>query len=110
MHGCLAIPRGLSGVTNCWLSVTSKTPRVTKPDEPALNATTTPDLPPRDKDPAMLPVKRRAARPRTAMSSIDKDIRDFLAGKSDGADLLHTLYDYILDEPVPRRLRALLDH
>jgi hypothetical protein len=55
-----------------------------------------------------LAVKHRAAEPHIAMSWIDRDIRDFLAGRSDGKDLLHTLYDHVLDEPVPERLRAVL--
>jgi len=42
------------------------------------------------------------------MSSVDSDIRDFLAGDTDGEDLLHALYDHLLDEPVPQRLLALL--
>lgn len=54
-------------------------------------------------------VKRRTAVARATMSSIDRDIRDFITGKSDGHDLLHALYDYVLDEPVPQRLRALLE-
>jgi len=67
------------------------------------------DLQPREKDLAMyLTVKRLAAEPSIAMSSIDRDIRDFLAGKNDGGDLLHALYDHVLDEPVPQNLRALL--
>jgi hypothetical protein len=41
-------------------------------------------------------------------STTDRDIRDFLAGKSNGEKLLHALYDYVLDEPVPQRLRAML--
>ena len=40
--------------------------------------------------------------------SVDNQIRAFLAGDSDGEDLLHAIYDHILDEPVPERLRALL--
>ena len=56
-----------------------------------------------------LAVKRRAAEPRIAMPSIDKAIRDFVAGKSDGKNLLHALYDHVLAEPVPQRLRALLE-
>jgi hypothetical protein len=32
---------------------------------------------------------------------------DFLDGRTDGEELLHALYDYILDEPVPERMRAL---
>ena len=46
--------------------------------------------------------------PRIAMSWIDRDIRDFLTGRNEGEDLLHALYDRVLDEPVPERLRALL--
>jgi len=49
-----------------------------------------------------------AVETRIAMSWIDRDIRDFLAGKNEGEDLLHALYDRVLDEPVPERLRALL--
>ena len=45
---------------------------------------------------------------RIAVSSIDRDIRDFLAGDTDGEELLHALYDHVLDEPVPERLSALL--
>jgi len=38
----------------------------------------------------------------------DRDIRDFLAGKTDGEGPLHKLYDHVLDEPIPERLLALL--
>ena len=40
--------------------------------------------------------------------SVDNQIRAFLAGDSHGEDLLHAIYDHVLDEPVPERLRALL--
>jgi hypothetical protein len=40
--------------------------------------------------------------------SVDNQIRAFLAGDNHGKDLLHAIYDHILDEPVPERLRALL--
>jgi len=56
-----------------------------------------------------LAVNRRPAAPlRVARCSTDRDIRDFLSGKSDGEDLLHALYDKVLDEPVPERLLAVL--
>ncbi|HYU12279.1 MAG TPA: NepR family anti-sigma factor [Stellaceae bacterium] len=42
------------------------------------------------------------------MRSVDSRIRAFLAGDTDGEDLLHELYNHVLDEPVPERLRALL--
>ncbi len=81
---------------------------MTKPGAPVPNVTREdPRL--REKDLAMYrAVKRLAVEPRIAMSSTDKDIRDFVAGRSDGEDLFHALYDHVLDEPVAQRLRALL--
>jgi hypothetical protein len=32
---------------------------------------------------------------------------DFLDGRTDGEELLHALYDHVLDEPVPEGMRAL---
>lgn len=55
-----------------------------------------------------LAAKCRPVEPVIVKSSVDRDIRDFLAGKNDGEDLLHALYDHVLDEPVPERLKALL--
>ena len=40
--------------------------------------------------------------------SVDRQIRSFLAGEDDGQELLHAIYDHVLDEPVPERLKALL--
>jgi len=44
--------------------------------------------------------------PRCAIpaAASDSAIADFLAGRSHGEWLLHTLYDPALDEPLPRRL------
>ena len=50
----------------------------------------------------------RSADIKPVRSSTDREIRDFLSGKTDGEDLLHELYDHVLDEPVPERLTALL--
>ena len=55
-----------------------------------------------------LAAKRRPVEPIIVRSPVDRDIRDFLDGRNDGADLLHALYDHVLDEPVPERLKALL--
>jgi hypothetical protein len=55
-----------------------------------------------------LAAKCRPAEPIVVKSPVDRDIRDFLAGRNDGEDLLHALYDHVLDEPVPERLTALL--
>jgi Anti-sigma factor NepR len=46
--------------------------------------------------------------PRVTMGSTDREIREFLTGKNDGAELLHAIYDDVLDEPVPERLLAVL--
>lgn len=42
------------------------------------------------------------------LRSVDSQIRAFLAGDSDGEEVLHAIYDHVLDEPVPERLKALL--
>jgi hypothetical protein len=55
-----------------------------------------------------LAAKRRPVEPISGKPPIDRDIRDFLAGRNNGEDLLHALYDHVLDEPVPERLKALL--
>jgi hypothetical protein len=44
----------------------------------------------------------------TPARSVDGRIRAFIAGDNNGEDLLHAIYDHVLDEPVPERLRALL--
>lgn len=40
--------------------------------------------------------------------SVDTRIRAFLAGETDGEDVLHEIYDHVLDEPIPEAMRALL--
>jgi hypothetical protein len=40
--------------------------------------------------------------------SVADRIADFLDGRTHGEDLLHELYDYVLEEPIPQRMRALL--
>jgi hypothetical protein len=39
--------------------------------------------------------------------TVGEQLRDFLDGRTDGEELLHALYDHVLDEPVPERMRAL---
>jgi hypothetical protein len=46
--------------------------------------------------------------PRLPHWSLERRLRAFLDGKTHGEDLLHALYDHILDEPVPERLTAVL--
>lgn len=41
--------------------------------------------------------------------SVEDQIGDFLDGRTHGEHLLHSLYDYILDEPVPERLLSLFN-
>ena len=43
-----------------------------------------------------------------AFPSVDARIRAFLAGETDGEDVLHEIYDDVLDEPIPESMRALL--
>jgi hypothetical protein len=46
--------------------------------------------------------------PPIVRSSVDARIRAFLAGQTDGEDVLHEIYDHVLDEPIPESMRALL--
>ena len=55
-----------------------------------------------------LAAKHRRVEPIIVKSPVDRGIRDFLDGKNDGQDVLRALYDHVLDEPVPERLKALL--
>jgi hypothetical protein len=41
--------------------------------------------------------------------SMTDRIAAFLDGRTHGEDLLHELYDYVLEEPIPQRMRAILD-
>jgi hypothetical protein len=43
-----------------------------------------------------------------ARSSTEEQIADFLDGRTHGEELLHALYDHVLDEPIPPRMKALL--
>jgi hypothetical protein len=41
-------------------------------------------------------------------ASMDSQIREFLAGETNGKSVLEALYDRVLGEPVPQRLKDLL--
>jgi hypothetical protein len=41
------------------------------------------------------------------VGSVEDKILDFLHGITHGEELLHALYDRVLDEPIPQRMRAL---
>jgi hypothetical protein len=43
-----------------------------------------------------------------AVRSVDDRIRAFLSGETNGEDVLGEIYDRVLDEPIPDRLRAIL--
>ena len=47
--------------------------------------------------------------PGVAPTSVVDQITAFLDGRTHGEDLLHELYDYVLEEPIPQRMREVLD-
>ena len=51
---------------------------------------------------------RGVPQPPIITSSVADRIADFVDGRTHGEDLLHELYDYVLEEPIPQRMRALL--
>ena len=55
-----------------------------------------------------LALRRLPVQPEIQLCSVDSRIRAFLTGETEGRDLLRALYDHVLDEPVPERLRAVL--
>lgn len=44
----------------------------------------------------------------SARRSVSARITDFLDGRTNGEDLFHELYDHVLAEPIPERMRMLL--
>jgi hypothetical protein len=38
---------------------------------------------------------------------VEEQVLEFLDGKTHGGKLFHALYDHVLDEPIPERMRAL---
>jgi hypothetical protein len=61
-----------------------------------------------ESEPATPPVISRCGVPGPGFlqDSVEEKIADFLNGRTHGEELLHALFDHILDEPVPERLRA----
>jgi hypothetical protein len=51
---------------------------------------------------------RGVLQPPIVSRSVAYRIADFVDGRTHGEDLLHELYDYVLEEPIPQRMRALL--
>jgi hypothetical protein len=39
--------------------------------------------------------------------AVEEQMLKFLEGRTHGEELLHALYDHVLDEPIPERMRAL---
>ena len=52
--------------------------------------------------------RRRCAPPQSASAGMDAGVAAFLSGESDGGDVLHALYDHVLDEPIPPLMLALV--
>ncbi len=42
-----------------------------------------------------------------SIGSVEEKMMDFLDGRTHGEELLHAIYDQVLDEPIPERMRAL---
>jgi hypothetical protein len=49
-----------------------------------------------------------AAQLESARPSVEDRIAAFLDGRTHGEELLHALYDHVLDEPIPPQMKALL--
>ena len=58
--------------------------------------------------PPAAPEQCRMPQADLAPLSMAERIAAFLDGRTRGDDLLHELYDYVLEEPIPQRMRDLL--
>jgi hypothetical protein len=54
------------------------------------------------------PVPRVPLRAEATRHEVGGRVTAFLCGRSDGSDLLHALYDHVLDEPIPQSMLAVL--
>jgi hypothetical protein len=57
--------------------------------------------------PTVFPFPPRLGAPAPDLA-VEAQIVDFLDGVTNGEELLHALYDHVLDEPIPEGMRALL--
>ena len=55
-----------------------------------------------------VPTQCGLPQPALAPLSVADRIAAFLDGRTHGEDLLHELYDYVLEEPIPQSMRELL--
>jgi hypothetical protein len=56
-----------------------------------------------------VPIPDGPLQPAFTLPSVADRIGAFLDGITHGEDLLHELYDYVLEEPIPQRMREILD-
>jgi hypothetical protein len=64
-----------------------------------------------DAKPARFLATARGPSPQAGLTGplVKARIAEFLNGKTCGEDLLHALYDHVLDEPIPQPIRELLN-
>jgi hypothetical protein len=89
LHAALAASGGNANCYGPLLSLMEKTQSAMNPSTP----------------PLIRPIAVFGAR--FLLPSLEDQIADFLDGRTDGESLLHALYDHVLDEPIPERMRGL---
>jgi hypothetical protein len=98
-HSALATHDGSFDVTNCWSFDILRAEAVTLRNEMSSKA---------NLKASVTPAVCRSEKAGSARGSVADRIGDFLDGRTYGEDLFHELYDHILAEPIPQRMRALL--
>jgi hypothetical protein len=53
-------------------------------------------------------IRCRYGRAELPARSVEARIAAFLDGSNNGEELLHALYDHVLDEPIPQSMRTML--
>ena len=109
-HTVRLVSRGSIRVTNCSIYVIAEARRRGKFDNRGATVTMC-DTMRYDAKLARFIATARGPSPEAglARSLVTARIAEFLDGRTCGEDLLHALYDHVLDEPIPQPMRELLN-
>ena len=109
-HTVQSVSRGSICVTNCSIYVTAEARGHGKFDKRGATVTMC-HIMRYDEKLARFIATARDPVPQAGLtgSLVTARIADFLDGRTCGEDLLHALYDHVLDEPIPPPIRELLN-
>ena len=108
-HTIRVVSPGSIGVTDCSICVIAEAANPSKFDNRDARVTMC-DTMGYDTKPASPIATKRGPSPQAGLTRflVTARIAEFLDGRTCGEDLLHALYDHVLDEPIPQPIREIL--